>query len=90
MPVEQAADQSATGQAQSDEPPKAPKKQTVYDLWGPVKERPWRQLPRLVWASVKLLWSSSPRVFTVVALLQVLGGAAAGLQLILVRNLLEA
>ncbi|HEY3061865.1 MAG TPA: ABC transporter ATP-binding protein, partial [Chloroflexota bacterium] len=47
-------------------------------------------LPRLVWASVKLLWSSSPRVFTVVALLQVLGGAAAGLQLILVRNLLEA
>ena len=63
---------------------------TVYDLWKPVEHAPLRQLPGLVLASFGLLWHAAPRPFLGLAGLQVVSGAAGGLQLVLVKGLLEA
>ena len=68
----------------------APKPQTVYDIWKPAEQRPLRQLPGLLASSLSLLWGSARAEFVLVALLQVLSGAMAGVLLVLVKNLLDA
>jgi ABC-type multidrug transport system fused ATPase/permease subunit len=64
--------------------------QTVYALFKPPEQRPLRQLPVLIKASFGLLWQSARREFLLVAALQVLSGAMAGVLLVLVKNLLDA
>src|SRR4051794_3164980 len=79
-------DANGTGEAS----PPAPPKLTAYDVWKPVERRPLRQLPRLVGASIGLMWTASPREFVLVSVLQVFTGLATGVQLLLVKNLLDA
>jgi ATP-binding cassette, subfamily B, bacterial len=62
---------------------------TVYDLHRPVEEHSLRQLPGLLSSSLRLLWSAAPREFVAVATLQIVGGGAAGIQVMLVRKLLS-
>jgi ATP-binding cassette subfamily B protein len=52
--------------------------------------RSWRRLPRLLWSSFKVVREAAPREFAVVAILGVLQGAATGVQLLVIRNILAA
>lgn len=70
--------------------PSARKPTTMYDIYRPVERRSVRQLPALLTSSLRLLWSAAPRELSLVASLQVLSGAAAGIQLVLVKKLLDA
>ena len=50
----------------------------------------FRNLPRLFRTAFSLVWSADPRRFTQTAVLQVLSGAAVGIQLLITRNLIAA
>lgn len=52
--------------------------------------RSLRHLPRLIGASVRLLWAAGPREFVLIAALQLVGGGSAGVQVFVVRGLVDA
>lgn len=52
--------------------------------------RSWRRLPRLLVSSVRIVFQAAPREFTINIALQVVQGAATGLQLLVVRDLISA
>lgn len=56
----------------------------------PQEYRGWRRLPRLLLGAVRVVFQAAPREFTVNTVLQVVQGAATGLQLLVVRSLLSA
>jgi ATP-binding cassette subfamily B protein len=56
----------------------------------PKEYRSWRRLPGLLLGSFRMVWQAAPREFAVSTVLQLLQGAATGVQLLLVRNVLAA
>lgn len=52
--------------------------------------RSWRRLPSLLLSSFRIVWEAAPREFTVIAVLDLIQGAATGIQLLVVRNILAA
>jgi ATP-binding cassette subfamily B protein len=63
---------------------------SIRDVLAPTSERrTLRRLSRLLWQSIKLVWSSGPPEFVAIATLQILNGVAIAVSLILVRNLVS-
>lgn len=56
----------------------------------PEEERDWRRLPGLLLGSFRMVRRAAPREFTVNTLLQLMQGAATGVQLLVFRNVLAA
>ena len=64
---------------------------SIYDALRPaLGRRSLRRLPRLVGRAVELVWSAARREVAIAAVLQVLGGAALAVQLLLARSFLAA
>ena len=63
---------------------------TLYDVHRPTSSHELRQLPRLLLGALQVLWQAAPREFAFNAALQLASGAAYGLQLVLVRELIGA
>jgi ATP-binding cassette subfamily B protein len=63
---------------------------TLYDLQRPASGHQLRQLPGLLLGAVQVLWQSAPHEFVLNAALQLASGAAYGLQLVLVKELIGA
>lgn len=61
---------------------------TYDEMWGNPRNRSLRDLPASVASSFRLLRRSAPRELVGVSVLQVVGGVLAGVQLVLVRELL--
>jgi len=56
----------------------------------PEEHRTWRRLPALLLGSFQIVRTAAPREFTISLALQLITGIAAGIQLLLVRNILAA
>jgi ABC-type multidrug transport system fused ATPase/permease subunit len=54
----------------------------------PKQPRNWRRLPRLLWAAFRIIWVAAPRQMIATALLIGVQGAAIGIQIVILRNLL--
>lgn len=57
---------------------------------GSSEPRSWRRLPRLLLGSLRIVYGAAPREFTINTALQIVQGAATGVQLLVVRDLLSA
>src|SRR5439155_24776368 len=53
-------------------------------------DRSWRRLPRLLFNSFRIVREAAPREFAISSVLQLVQGAAGGIQLLVVCNLLAA
>ena len=53
-------------------------------------DRSWRRLPRLLFNSFRIVREAAPREFAISSVLQLVQGAAGGIQLLVVRNILAA
>lgn len=56
----------------------------------PKENRSWRRLPGLLLSSIRIVHDAAPREFTISTVLQVVQGAATGIELLVVRNVLAA
>ena len=54
----------------------------------PKEYRSWRRLPRLLAGSIRIVYAAAPREFSINTGLQIVQGAATGVQLLVVRDLL--
>src|SRR5215467_10520376 len=56
----------------------------------PNEYRTWRRLPRLFWGAFRVVREAAPREFAISTVLQLVQGATAGIQLLIIRNILAA